>query len=193
VVEVRRRRGIPFAPRPLANTQRTRLLIFFCIADQVFRQFGTLYALVPSLPASDSAAQLGSQTPARCRQSATQGRLFVAEAAAVYKKPGPAGISPVEAALAARPAPAVTCAERDLDALLNSVAVPEAHGKKVRTSNVIERTLRRCGDEPGPGPAFPIRKPRPLRLRRRQPYESFPEKKFPLGILHNILTVSGPK
>jgi putative transposase len=37
---------------------------------------------------------------------------------------------------------AVACVERDLDALLNFFEVPEAHWKKVRTTNVIERAFR---------------------------------------------------
>ncbi len=37
---------------------------------------------------------------------------------------------------------AVTCVERDLDALLNFFAVPQAHWIKVRTTNVIERAFR---------------------------------------------------
>ena len=37
---------------------------------------------------------------------------------------------------------AVACVERDLDALLSFFAVPAAHWKKVRTTNVIERAFR---------------------------------------------------
>lgn len=37
---------------------------------------------------------------------------------------------------------AVACVERDLEELLNFFAVPEAHWKKVRTTNVIERAFR---------------------------------------------------
>jgi transposase-like protein len=37
---------------------------------------------------------------------------------------------------------AVTCLERDLDALLNFFAVPQTHWIKVRTTNVIERAFR---------------------------------------------------
>jgi putative transposase len=37
---------------------------------------------------------------------------------------------------------AVACVERDLDALLNFFAVPQAHWIKVRTTNVIERAFR---------------------------------------------------
>ena len=37
---------------------------------------------------------------------------------------------------------AVACVERDLEALLNFFEVPEAHWKKVRTTNVIERAFR---------------------------------------------------
>ena len=40
-----------------------------------------------------------------------------------------------------RPA-AVACVERDLEELLNFFATPEAHWKKVRTTNVIERAFR---------------------------------------------------
>jgi len=36
----------------------------------------------------------------------------------------------------------VACVERDLDSLLHFFAVPEAHWKKVRTTNVIERAFR---------------------------------------------------
>jgi putative transposase len=41
-----------------------------------------------------------------------------------------------------RRAGAVTCLERDLDALLNFFAVPQGHWIKVRTTNVIERAFR---------------------------------------------------
>ena len=37
---------------------------------------------------------------------------------------------------------AVACVERDLEQLLNFFAMPEAHWKKVRTTNVIERAFR---------------------------------------------------
>ncbi len=37
---------------------------------------------------------------------------------------------------------AVACVEHNLDALLNFFNLPEAHGKKLRTTNVIERVLR---------------------------------------------------
>ena len=37
---------------------------------------------------------------------------------------------------------AVACVERDLEALLNFFSVPQAHWKKVRTTNVIERAFR---------------------------------------------------
>lgn len=37
---------------------------------------------------------------------------------------------------------AVACVERDLDELLNFYSLPEAHWKKVRTTNVIERAFR---------------------------------------------------
>lgn len=37
---------------------------------------------------------------------------------------------------------AVACVERDLDSLLHFFQVPEAHWKKVRTTNVIERAFR---------------------------------------------------
>lgn len=37
---------------------------------------------------------------------------------------------------------AVACVERDLEELLNFFSVPEAHWKKVRTTNVIERAFR---------------------------------------------------
>lgn len=37
---------------------------------------------------------------------------------------------------------AVACVERDLDSLLHFFAVPSAHWKKVRTTNVIERAFR---------------------------------------------------
>jgi putative transposase len=37
---------------------------------------------------------------------------------------------------------AVACVERDLDALLNFFAVPQAQWIKVRTTNVIERAFR---------------------------------------------------
>lgn len=37
---------------------------------------------------------------------------------------------------------AVACVERDLEPLLNFYDVPEDHWKKVRTTNVIERSFR---------------------------------------------------
>ena len=37
---------------------------------------------------------------------------------------------------------AVACLERDLDELLNFLACPEAHRRKVRTTNAIERAFR---------------------------------------------------
>jgi putative transposase len=42
----------------------------------------------------------------------------------------------------ARRPKAVACVERDLEALLHFFEVPEAHWKKVRTTNVIERAFR---------------------------------------------------
>ena len=36
----------------------------------------------------------------------------------------------------------MACVERDLEELLNFFATPEAHWKKVRTTNVIERAFR---------------------------------------------------
>lgn len=70
----------------------------------------------------------------------------VAEAAAIY---GARGKSEAQRAFRqwkrhweARRPRAVACVERDLDSLLHVFDVPEAHWKKVRTTNVIERAFR---------------------------------------------------
>jgi len=49
---------------------------------------------------------------------------------------------------------AVACLERDLDFLLNFFEVPEAHWKKVRTTNVIERAFREVRKRTRPMSSF---------------------------------------
>ena len=43
--------------------------------------------------------------------------------------------------------------EWDPERLLNFFFMPEGHGKKVRTTNVIERAFRECAEVRGPCPA----------------------------------------
>jgi transposase-like protein len=43
--------------------------------------------------------------------------------------------------VAALPAPVVASVERDLEELLGFLAMPEAHWRKVRTTNIIERAF----------------------------------------------------
>ncbi len=53
---------------------------------------------------------------------------------------------------------AVASLERHLEELLRFFAVPAAHWKRVRTTNVIEQSFRGCVVERAPSPALPIRR-----------------------------------
>lgn len=70
----------------------------------------------------------------------------VGEAAAIYRAKNKSGAQRAfrqwKRHWEARRPRAVACVERDLDALLYFFDVPEAHWKKVRTTNVIERAFR---------------------------------------------------
>jgi len=70
----------------------------------------------------------------------------VAEAAAIYrasnKNQALLAFRQWQQAWQHRRPNAVACVERDLDHLLHFFSVPEAHWKKVRTTNVIERSFR---------------------------------------------------
>jgi putative transposase len=70
----------------------------------------------------------------------------VAEASAIYRAPNRRKAEQAfrqwKIAWQERRPKAVECVERDLDVLLNFFAAPEAHWKKVRTTNVIERAFR---------------------------------------------------
>lgn len=70
----------------------------------------------------------------------------VAEAAAIYragsKKEALKAFRQWQQHWEQRRPTAVACVERNLEALLNFFALPEAHWKKLRTTNVIERAFR---------------------------------------------------
>ena len=97
---------------------------------------------------------------------------------------GGVGKKPTSGAVSAGP-----FVERDLEELLNFFDLPDAHWKKVRTTNVIERAFRESAAASGPCPASPIRpavsassscdfKPEPLLGERN---------------LHNILDAEGDR
>jgi len=92
------------------------------------------------------AALLGPQAPQHRRQSLPPGRLLcgrsVGHLLRQQQKPGTACLCDWKQHWQHRRPNAVACVERDLDALLNFFAVPQAHWIKVRTTNVIERAFR---------------------------------------------------